>query len=66
MTKGLIMDDVTILETGPRDGLQSAPAPLSLSCRLEFIQRLSRAGLKRIEIGGLCLSKKDPPNERNN
>lgn len=51
------MDEVTILETGPRDGLQSAAAPLPLSSRLEFIQRLSRAGLKRIEMGAFVSPK---------
>ena len=51
------MNDVTILETGPRDGLQREKAALSLNDRFEFIQKLSRAGLKRIELGAFVSPK---------
>jgi len=42
---------VTIVEVGPRDGLQNEAKSLPLDVRLEFIKRLSKAGLKRIEVG---------------
>lgn len=45
------MKKVTIVEVGPRDGLQNEAKTLSLETRLEFIKRLSKAGLKRIEVG---------------
>lgn len=45
------MKKVTIVEVGPRDGLQNEAKSLPLDVRLEFIKRLSKAGLKRIEVG---------------
>ena len=45
------MKKVTIVEVGPRDGLQNEAKTLPLETRLEFIKRLSKAGLKRIEVG---------------
>ncbi|MDK2125795.1 hydroxymethylglutaryl-CoA lyase [Parachitinimonas caeni] len=40
---------VTIVEVGPRDGLQNEKTPLSTDIKLEFIDRLADAGLKVIE-----------------
>lgn len=45
------MKKVAIVEVGPRDGLQNEAKSLPLETRLEFIKRLSKAGLKRIEVG---------------
>lgn len=45
------MKKVTIVEVGPRDGLQNEAKSLPLDVRLEFIKRLSKSGLKRIEVG---------------
>ncbi len=45
------MKNVVIVEVGPRDGLQNESKSLPLDIRLEFIKRLSKAGLKRIEVG---------------
>ncbi len=45
------MKNVVIVEVGPRDGLQNESKSLPLDVRLEFIKRLSKAGLKRIEVG---------------
>ncbi len=42
---------VTIVEVGPRDGLQNEPTPLALEDRLELVRRLAAAGLRRIEAG---------------
>lgn len=38
-----------IVEVGPRDGLQNEPIPISTVEKVEFIQRLSDAGLTEIE-----------------
>ncbi len=42
---------VTIVEVGPRDGLQNEPAPVATSVRIELIDRLAAAGLSAIEAG---------------
>jgi hydroxymethylglutaryl-CoA lyase len=43
--------DVTVIEVGPRDGLQNEPARLTTSDKIAFVDRLSAAGLPIIEIG---------------
>jgi hydroxymethylglutaryl-CoA lyase len=43
-------DSVTIVEVGPRDGLQSEPNFVPTDEKIELIERLSGTGLKRIEI----------------
>jgi isopropylmalate/homocitrate/citramalate synthase len=43
------MDDVSIVEVSPRDGLQNEKTLLSTQAKLELIQRLIDAGAKRIE-----------------
>ena len=42
---------VTIVEVGPRDGLQNEKVSLDLATRLEFAERLAAAGVKKIELG---------------
>lgn len=42
---------VTVVEVGPRDGLQNETADLSTADRIEFINRLSAAGAPVIEVG---------------
>ena len=44
-------DRVSLVEMGPRDGLQNEASPLALIQRLELIQRLTDSGLQRIEVG---------------
>ena len=41
---------IKIVEVGPRDGLQNEKAILPTEVKLEFIRKLSEAGLKTIEI----------------
>jgi hydroxymethylglutaryl-CoA lyase len=41
---------VTIVEVGPRDGLQSLPETYPLETKLELIALLARAGLRKIEV----------------
>lgn len=43
-------ESVTIVEVGPRDGLQSEPDFVPTDQKLELIERLSETGLTRIEI----------------
>ncbi len=42
--------EVCIYEVGPRDGLQNEPDALPTTAKLELIDRLARAGLRRIEV----------------
>jgi hydroxymethylglutaryl-CoA lyase len=42
--------DVTIVEVGPRDGLQNESAAVSAEHKIEFINRLSASGLRVIEV----------------
>ena len=41
---------VTIVEVGPRDGLQNEKAAVSTADKIEFINRLSAAGLPVVEV----------------
>ena len=45
------MSKVTIVEVGPRDGLQNEKRVLDIPTRLEFAERLASAGLRKIELG---------------
>ena len=45
------MDEIRILEVGPRDGLQNEKTFLSLENKTEFVRRLASTGLNRIELG---------------
>ena len=45
------MSEVTVVELGPRDGLQNEPITLPLDQRLAFVHGLADAGLRRIEAG---------------
>lgn len=42
---------VTIVEVGPRDGLQNEKSVLGHETRLEFAERLASAGVRKIELG---------------
>jgi hydroxymethylglutaryl-CoA lyase len=43
--------NVTVVELGPRDGLQNEPTSVALSDRLSLVRALIAAGLTRIEAG---------------
>jgi len=49
-TSGGAPRDVRIVEVGPRDGLQNERAPVATSDKIEFVNRLSAAGLRAIEV----------------
>lgn len=48
MTEGL--DHVTVVEVGPRDGLQNEARPVSTQDKAELVRLLLAAGLRRIEV----------------
>jgi len=50
-------DTVDIVEVGPRDGLQNEPATVPLEARVELIDALAAAGLRRIEAGSFVNPK---------
>jgi hydroxymethylglutaryl-CoA lyase len=41
---------VRIFEVGPRDGLQNEKTHVPTAIKVEFVNRLSRTGLKSIEV----------------
>jgi hydroxymethylglutaryl-CoA lyase len=42
-------EHVTLVEVGPRDGLQNEARPIAAATKIELIARLQRAGLREIE-----------------
>ena len=50
-------DSITIVEVGPRDGLQNEAQHLSTALRVELIDRLSNCGLPVIEVGSFVSPK---------
>ncbi len=43
-------DTASVYEVSPRDGLQNEAAPISLEGKLQLIDALGAAGLRRIEL----------------
>ncbi len=41
---------VTVVEVGPRDGLQNEKAPVDAAVKVELVHRLQAAGLREIEV----------------
>ena len=54
------MSKISILEVGPRDGLQSEPEILPTEVKKEFITRTINAGIKQIEVTSFVHPKKVP------
>ena len=48
---------VTVVEVGPRDGLQNERAPISTADKIAFVDRLSNAGHKVIEVSAFVSPK---------
>ncbi len=48
---------VTVVEVGPRDGLQNESVPLSVDERVAFCERLIGAGLSAVEVGAFVSPK---------
>jgi len=51
---------ITLVEVGPRDGLQSEPEILSTDTKVEFIQKAIDAGLRRLEVASFVHPKRVP------
>jgi hydroxymethylglutaryl-CoA lyase len=51
---------VEIVEVGPRDGLQSEAQVMPTERKVEFVRRLVRAGLRRIEVASFVNPKRVP------
>ncbi|PPE65691.1 hydroxymethylglutaryl-CoA lyase [Caldimonas caldifontis] len=43
-------DQVTLVDVGPRDGLQNEKQPVSAAHKIELVHRLQAAGLREIEV----------------
>ena len=46
----MIPDRVTLVEVGPRDGLQNEKQPVATAHKIELVHRLQAAGLREIEV----------------
>ncbi len=53
-------ESVTIVEVGPRDGLQNEKKPVSVEARIAFIEALIGAGLHTVEVGAFVSPKAIP------
>lgn len=51
---------VTIVEVGPRDGLQNEPTPIPLETKIELVERLAATGLPVVEAGAFVSPKRVP------
>jgi hydroxymethylglutaryl-CoA lyase len=51
---------VSIIEVGPRDGLQSEPEILPTPVKIEFIRRAVDAGIRRLEVTSFVHPKRVP------
>lgn len=54
------MNDVRIIEMGPRDGLQNERMPIGVADRIAFVERLVDAGLRTVEVGAFVSPKAIP------
>jgi hydroxymethylglutaryl-CoA lyase len=50
-------DRATIVEVGPRDGLQNEKSTIPLETKLKLVQKLSETGLETIEAGSFVSPK---------
>jgi len=51
---------ITLVEVGPRDGLQSEPETLSTDTKVEFINKAIDAGIRRLEVASFVHPKRVP------
>ena len=54
------MSRITIVEVGPRDGLQSEPEILSTDAKVQFIEKAIDAGIRRLEVASFVHPKRVP------
>lgn len=60
ITSRLDMDEIRIVEVGPRDGLQNVKSTVPTAIKIELINRLQSAGLRSIEVTS-CVSPRAIP-----
>ncbi len=53
-------ETVTIIEVGPRDGLQSEPTILETETKIELVKRALNCGIKSVEVASFVNPKKVP------
>ena len=53
-------NSITLVEVGPRDGLQSEPEILSTDSKLAFINKAIDAGIRRLEVASFVHPKRVP------
>ena len=46
----MIPDRVTLVDVGPRDGLQNEKQPVDTAVKIDLVHRLQAAGLREIEV----------------
>jgi hydroxymethylglutaryl-CoA lyase/(R)-citramalyl-CoA lyase len=51
---------VTVVEVGPRDGLQNEPETLGVEMRAELVRRLAAAGVRAIEVASFVDPRRVP------
>lgn len=51
---------ITLVEVGPRDGLQSEPEILSTDSKVQFIEKAIDAGMRRLEVASFVHPKRVP------
>lgn len=51
---------VTLVEVGPRDGLQNEPGQIPPEVKIELVERLAAAGLPAVEAGAFVSAKRVP------
>jgi len=51
---------VEIIEVGPRDGLQSEPEVLPTATKIEYVQRVIDAGVRRLEVASFVNPRRVP------
>ncbi|HRK96338.1 MAG TPA: hydroxymethylglutaryl-CoA lyase, partial [Rhodospirillales bacterium] len=51
---------VTVVEVGPRDGLQNEPRPVATDVKVALIDRLAAAGLPVVEAGSFVQPARVP------
>ncbi|GEN84524.1 hydroxymethylglutaryl-CoA lyase [Sporosarcina luteola] len=44
------MDGVTIIDVSPRDGLQNEPKPVTVEQKLQLVNKLTDAGIRKVEV----------------
>lgn len=50
-------EQVTLVEVGPRDGLQNEQHPVTTQTKIDLVERLAEAGLTKIETGSFVSPK---------